>query len=101
MCSSDLGALLGGEVYAKSLRIGALTLPLTLFVLFSYDVLRVTFQPWKFIALNLTWTLTVGGLTLYFVLVQHLGVAGALRSGRIFGGTTSCTAATVKTPVMR
>lgn len=78
------GALLGGEVYAKYLRIGALTLPLTLFVLFSYDVLRVTFQPWKFIALNLTWTITVGGLTLYFVLVQHLGVAGALY-GKLFG----------------
>ena len=72
------GALLGGEVYAKYLRIGALTLPATLFVLFSYDVLRVTFQPWKFIALNLTWTITVGGLTLYFVLGRHLGVAGAL-----------------------
>ncbi|MBI5170806.1 MAG: oligosaccharide flippase family protein [Candidatus Eisenbacteria bacterium] len=78
------GALLGGEVYAKYLRIGALTLPATLFVLFSYDVLRVTFQPWKFIALNLTWTVTVGGLTLYFVLARHLGVAGALY-GKLFG----------------
>ncbi len=78
------GALLGGEVYAKYLRIGAITLPATLLVLFSYDVLRVTFQPWKFIALNLVWTLTVGGLTLYFVLGRGLGVAGALY-GKLLG----------------
>jgi O-antigen/teichoic acid export membrane protein len=72
------GRLLGGEVYAKYLRIGALTIPFTLLTLFANDVLRVTFQPWKFIALNVSQTLLVGGLTLYFVLARHLGVAGVL-----------------------
>jgi O-antigen/teichoic acid export membrane protein len=76
--------LLGGAVYAKYLRIGAAALPFTLFTLFSNDVLRVTFQPWKFIALNVSQTLLVGGLTLYFVLARHLGVAGALY-GKLFG----------------
>jgi O-antigen/teichoic acid export membrane protein len=76
--------LLGGAVYAKYLRIGAFALPFTLFVLFANDVLRVTFQPWKFIALNITQTVLVGGLTLYFVLVRHLGVAGALY-GKLMG----------------
>lgn len=76
--------LLGGAVYAKYLRIGALSLPFTLFTLFANDVLRVTFQPWKFIALNVTQTLLVGGLTLWFVVGRHLGVAGALY-GKLFG----------------
>lgn len=76
--------LLGGAVYAKYLRIGAVALPCTLFTLFANDVLRVTFQPWKFIALNVTQTLLVGGLTLWFVLGRHLGVAGALY-GKLFG----------------
>jgi O-antigen/teichoic acid export membrane protein len=76
--------LLGGEVYAKYLRLGAFAIPFTLLALFANDVLRVTFQPWKFIALNVTQTLLVGGLTLYFVLVRHLGVAGALY-GKLFG----------------
>ena len=70
--------VMGGAVYAKYLRIGALTLPFTLVVLWCNDLLRVTFQPWKFVALNLTQTLLVGGLTLYFVLGRGLGVAGVL-----------------------
>jgi len=70
--------VMGGEVYTKYLRIGALTLPFTLVVLWCNDLLRVTFQPWKFVALNLTQTLLVGGLTLYFVLARGLGVAGVL-----------------------
>lgn len=70
--------LLGGAVYAKYLRIAALTLPFTLFGLFANDVLRVTFQPWKFVALNLAQTITIGGLTLWFVLVRDAGVVGAL-----------------------
>jgi len=69
---------LAGEAYRKYLTIGAVTLPFTLITLFSNDVLRVTFQPWKFIALNLTQALSVGGLTLYLVLVRHLGVVGVL-----------------------
>lgn len=76
--------LLGGAVYAKYLRLGAAALPFTLFALFANDVLRVTFQPWKFIALNVTQTLLVGGLTLWFVLGKHLGVAGVLY-GKLFG----------------
>ena len=69
---------MGGAVYAKYLRIGALTLPFTLVVLWCNDLLRVTFQPWKFITLNVSQTVLVGGLTLYFVLVRGLGVAGVL-----------------------
>jgi O-antigen/teichoic acid export membrane protein len=76
--------LLGGAVYAKYLRIGACTIPFTLLTLFANDLLRVTFQPWKFITLNVTQTLLVGGLTLYFVLVHHLGVVGALY-GKLIG----------------
>lgn len=70
--------LLGGAVYAKYLRIAALTLPFTLFGLFANDVLRVTFQPWKFVALNLTQTLVIGGLTVWFVVARDAGVVGAL-----------------------
>ncbi|HEV2106116.1 MAG TPA: lipopolysaccharide biosynthesis protein [Candidatus Eisenbacteria bacterium] len=78
-CAGPLAVhALGGGVYAKYLRIGALTLPCTLLVLFCNDVLRVTFQPWKFIALNVAQTLLVGGLTIGFVVGRHLGVAGAL-----------------------
>ena len=76
--------LLGGDVYAKYVRIGALSLPFTLVALYANDVLRVTFQPWKFIALNVAQTLLVGGLTLWLVLARHLGVAGALY-GKLFG----------------
>jgi O-antigen/teichoic acid export membrane protein len=76
--------LLGGVVYAKYLRIGAFTLPFTLLVLFCNDVLRCTFQPWKFIALNVAQTLLVGGITLWLVLARHLGVAGALY-GKLLG----------------
>jgi len=76
--------VLGGSVYAKYLRLGAAALPFTLLGLFANDVLRVTFQPWKFIALNVTQTLLVGGLTLWFVLGRDLGVAGVLY-GKLFG----------------
>lgn len=78
------GHVLGGAVYAKYLRLGALALPFTLLALFANDVLRVTFQPWKFIALNVTQTLLVGGLTLWFVLAKGLGVAGVLY-GKLLG----------------
>lgn len=76
--------LIGGAVYAKYLRIGAASIPLTLFVLFSNDVLRVTFQPWKFISLNVIQTLLVGGLTVWFVLERGMGVAGVLY-GKLIG----------------
>jgi len=68
--------LLAGEAYRKYLTIGALTIPFTLIGLFANDVLRVTFQPWKFIALNLAQTVMVGGLTLVLVLGRDLGVVG-------------------------
>ncbi len=74
-----LGApLLAGEAYRKYLTIGALTLPFTLLALFANDVLRVTFQPWKFIGLNVVQTLVIGGITLYLVLARDLGVVGVL-----------------------
>ena len=70
--------LLAGAAYRKYLTIGALTLPFTLISLFSNDVLRVSFQPKKFVALNLFQTLTVGTLSLVLVLGRHLGVVGVL-----------------------
>src|SRR4029077_7415636 len=76
--------LTGGAVYGKYLRIGALTLPFTLVTLWCHDLLRVTFQPWKFVSLNVTQTAIVGGLTLYLVLARGLGVAGVLY-GKLVG----------------
>ena len=70
--------LLGGEAYAKYLRLGALTLPFTLVTLWCNDLLRVTFQPWKFVTLNVTQTALVGGITVWLVLGRDLGVAGVL-----------------------
>ncbi len=76
--------LMGGEIYRKYVLVTALTLPFTLIFLFGNDVLRVTFQPWKFIALNLANTVTVTGLSLWFVLAQHRGVIGVLY-GKLIG----------------
>jgi len=76
--------LVSGDVYRKYIRIGAATLPLTLLVLFGNDVLRVTFQPRKFITLNLAQTVLTGGISLWLVWARHLGVAGVLY-GRLFG----------------
>ena len=80
--------LIGSEAYRKYLRIGAATLPWTLVVMFANDVLRVTFQPWKFIALNVAQTALVGGISLWLVLERHLGVAGVLY-GRLAGDGAS------------
>ncbi len=77
-------ALVSSDVYRKYLLLGAATLPFTLVVLFANDLLRVTFQPWKFIALNLAQTLLTTGLTLWLVLARHMGVAGVLY-GRLAG----------------
>ena len=71
-------ALTGSDAYGKYLRLGALTLPFTLTVLWCNDLLRVTFQPWKFVVLNVTQTALVGGVTLYLVLAHGLGIAGVL-----------------------
>jgi O-antigen/teichoic acid export membrane protein len=64
--------------YAKYVRITAATIPFTAFFLFQNDVLRVTFQPWKFIALNLVNTVLVTGLSILFVVVWKRDVAGVL-----------------------
>ncbi|HEY6867449.1 MAG TPA: oligosaccharide flippase family protein [Candidatus Eisenbacteria bacterium] len=80
--------LIGSEAYRKYLRIGAATLPWTLVVMFANDVLRVTFQPWKFIVLNVVQTALVGGVSLWLVLGRHLGVAGVLY-GRLAGDGAS------------
>ena len=77
-------SLIGSAAYRKYLLIGALTLPFTLLSLFANDVLRVTFQPWKFISLNVTQTLITGLASLYLVLSRHLGVAGVLY-GKLVG----------------
>jgi O-antigen/teichoic acid export membrane protein len=74
----------GGGVYRKYVLIGSLTLPFTLVVLYGNDVLRVTFQPWKFITLNIAQTVLVGGLSLWFVVGRGMGVAGMLY-GRLAG----------------
>lgn len=71
-------ALTGSEAYRKYLMIGAVTLPFTLVSLFANDVLRVTFQPWKFVSLNLAQTLVTGGVSLWLVLGRQMGVAGVL-----------------------
>src|SRR5262249_30438190 len=78
------GELVSGEVYRKYIRIGAATLPFTLVVLFGNDVLRVTFQPWKFITLNIAQTVLTTGISLWLVWARRLGVAGVLY-GRLFG----------------
>ncbi|HTM57222.1 MAG TPA: oligosaccharide flippase family protein [Candidatus Udaeobacter sp.] len=70
--------LFGSVAYRKYLLIGVATLPLTLLWLFANDVLRVTFQPWKFILLNVCQTVTAGGVALWLVLGRHLGVVGVL-----------------------
>lgn len=90
------GALMGGVAYQKYVRVTAVTLPFTLLVMFGNDVLRVTFQPWKFIALNLANTLIVTGLSLYFVLAQHRGVVGVLY-GRLVGDAACALLALVLT----
>ncbi len=81
-------SLTGSPVYRKYLLIGAATLPFTLLTLFANDVLRVTFQPWKFITLNLAQTLVTGAVSLWLVLGRDLGVAGVLY-GKL-AGDASC-----------
>ena len=80
--------LMSGDGYRKYLIIGAATLPFTLLVMFGNDVLRVTFQPWKFISLNILQTVLTTAIALWFVLVQHSGVVGVLY-GRLIGDIVS------------
>lgn len=76
--------LAGGGDHRRELVIGVASLPFTLLVLFANDVLRVTFQPWKFIALNVAQTVLVTAFALYLVIGRDLGAAGVL-AGRLLG----------------
>ena len=76
--------LVGGEAYRKYLSIGAATIPFTLLVLFGNDVLRVTFQPWKFLMLNATQATVGAALALWLVLRAQRGVVGVFY-GRFVG----------------
>ena len=70
--------ILGDAVYAKYIRILAVALPFSTFVMFHNDVLRVTFQPSKFVVLNIANTLLVFGLTVWFVVALDKQISGAL-----------------------
>jgi len=70
--------------YVKYVRIAAASLPFTVFVFFQNDVLRVTFQPLKFILLNVVETALVAGLSILFVVGMHREVAGVFY-GRLIG----------------
>ena len=95
LCAGPLARhLMSGEAYRKYLVIGAITLPFTLTVVFGNDVLRVTFQPWKFITLNIAQTVLTTAVALYFVLVRHAGVVGVLY-GRLAGDAISAVLALV------
>lgn len=76
--------LISGAAYRKYFLIGAATLPFTLLVMFGNDILRVTFQPWKFVTLNFVQTVLVAGLSIWFVVVRGEGVVGVLY-GRLIG----------------
>jgi O-antigen/teichoic acid export membrane protein len=78
------GQLLGSADYRKYARIGAISIPFTLLLLFANDVLRVTFQPWKFVTLNFLNVVLVAGFSLHFVLVLKVGVVGVLY-GKLLG----------------
>jgi O-antigen/teichoic acid export membrane protein len=77
-------AILQSPDYVKYVRIAAMSLPFTVIVFFQNDVLRVTFQPWKFIVLNILETALVTGLSILFVVGMHREVAGVFY-GRLAG----------------
>ena len=70
--------------YVKYVRIAAASLPFTVFFVFQTDLLRLTFQPLKFIVLNVIETSLVAGLSILFVVYMHREVAGAFY-GRLIG----------------
>jgi len=76
--------ILSSPDYVKYVRIAAMSLPFTVFVFFQNDVLRVTFQPVKFIVLNIVETALVAGLSILFVVGMHREVAGVFY-GRLAG----------------
>ncbi len=80
---------LGSDVYRKYVTIGALTLPFSLLVLFGNDVLRVTFQPEKFVLLNVAQAVITFAVSWWLVVHRGIGVAGILY-GKLAGD--SCAA---------
>ena len=68
--------LLRSPSYEKYIRLLGWSIPFTSFVAFCNEALRVTFQPKKFIWLNLFNAVLLGGLTLWFVQFLKLSVAG-------------------------
>ena len=76
--------ILASPDYAKYVRITAWSLPFTVFVYFENDVLRTTFQPGRFFALNVINTLAVAGVSILFVVGLKKGVSGVL-FGRLAG----------------
>jgi hypothetical protein len=69
--------------YAKYIRISAWSLPCAVFVVFETDVLRLTFQPWKFFLLNVLQTVGVASLSILFVVgAAPRGRRGPLRPAR-------------------
>jgi O-antigen/teichoic acid export membrane protein len=85
---------LGSGVYWKYVAIGAWTLPCSLLVLFGNDVLRVTFQPVKFVALNITQAVVTFAVSLWLVKYRALGVAGILY-GKLAGDACAAVLALV------
>src|SRR5262245_13638113 len=71
-------AVMSSTAYRKYLAIGAMTLPFTLLTLFANDVLRVTFQAKKYVALNGVQAVVTAAVSLWLVLARHMGVAGIL-----------------------
>ena len=71
-------AVLGSPDYAKYVRIAGVTLPFSGLYLFANEALRVTFQPWKYIALNTLEMTLVGVLSIWFVVERGYSVAGVL-----------------------
>jgi O-antigen/teichoic acid export membrane protein len=86
--------VLGSPEYAKYLRLIAAALPFGGLFLFANEALRVTFQPWKYVALNVLNLTLVGVLTLWFVLRLELSVAGVFWA-KLFGDAVAALAGLV------
>jgi O-antigen/teichoic acid export membrane protein len=80
--------LVGGTAYRKYVLLAAGMLPFTLLAMFASDVLRVTFQPRKYLVLNFLQTVLVTGLSVVFVVHLDRGPAGVLY-GRLVGDALS------------
>lgn len=83
-------AVLASPDYAKYVRLTALAVPFTVFVFFQNDVLRVTFQPVKYVVLNVVNTVLVGGLSILFVVGWNREVSGVLYGRAIGDALTAC-----------